>query len=241
MFSALHPAPFDPPAIPTTPLISVVGARGGIGTSTLATSLALVAAEHHDRVALVDGAPRNCLEILAGIDEHAGPTWQDLDRIHHSVGSSVPRGTLGDGQSITVLAWKDMSLVSDSTVRWAIELIRGSHNLVIADAGVMSRPLEHALVESSGAVVLVVPGELRALTHAVHLVPMISAHAQVHLVVAEPSPAGVSSDQVADLLNLPLAGVLQRESRLPVRGEHGQLPTRRLRATADALLATLGF
>jgi hypothetical protein len=212
-----------------------------LGTSSLAVSLAIVASNHHDRVALIDGAPRNGLEVLLGVDEQAGPTWQDLARIEEAGGSALPRRVLSGEDPITVVAWQDLDPIPVSTVRWAVDLVREHHDLVIADVGSFDSAAERQLVEGSGAIALVVPGELRALTHAVHLVPVLLSVAPVHLVVARPSPSGITDDEVADLLNLPIAAVLEREPKLAVRGEHSQLPTRRLRATAQSLLAAVGL
>lgn len=225
------------PDIPGTPLIGIVGARGGIGTSTLAAALALVAAERYERVALIDGSPRNGLEVLLGIDEHQGPTWQELARSH---GASRRRQSHGD-EGVTVLAWQAMDQVPDSLARSAVESLRDSQELLIADVGTVSTPLERALLDGAGAIVFLVPGEVRALTYAAHLTPVLQDIAPVHLVVCQPSPTSIADDEIADLLNLPLAGVLQRESRLPVRGEHGQLPTRRLLATVRAVSSAVGI
>lgn len=222
--------------IPATPVISVLGARGGVGTSTLAVALTQVAALQHNRVALIDGAPRNGLEVLMDAD---GPAWQDLDRFHASGNATIPTRYLN--AATLVVGWQQLSEISIPTATWAVEAIRTTHDLVIVDAGTFSTPMEQHLVQGSGAIVLLVPGELRALTYAVHLVPTLHAIAPVHLVVAKPSPSGMSDAEIAELLNLPLATTVQRESRLPVRGEHAQLPTRRLCASAEAVLSVLGL
>lgn len=225
------------PDIPVTPLVGVVGARGGIGTSTIAATLALTAVDHYDRVALIDGSPRNGLEVLLGRDEHAGPTWQELARFEgggHRRRSHVEQG-------VTVLAWQAMDEPPEAVARSAVESLRGTHDLLIADVGTASTPLERVLLQGAGAIVFLVPGELRALTYAAHLTPTLRSIAPVQLVVCQPSPAAIPDEEIADLLNLPLASVMERESRLPIRGEHGQLPTRRLLATVRAVSAALGI
>lgn len=222
-------------------LVSVVGARGGLGTSTFAAAVALVGAEHQ-RVALVDGSPRNGLEVLLGRDDHTGPTWQMLARLHEAGGTVASTRMATDDDLVpTVLAWESLGSTSEALSRWAVDLLRATHDLVIADAGTCSTPTERALINESGAIVLLVPGEMRALTYAAHLVPTLAGIAPIHLVACPPSPSGIPENEIADLLNLPLAAVLEREPRLPVRGEHAQLPTRRLRAAVISLFDALGI
>lgn len=222
-------------SIAGSPLITFLGARGGLGTSTLLSAVAVAASNHH-RVALIDGAPRNGHELLLGMDEHAGPYWQES----LSAPFAAERSMVDDDR-LTVLAWKDLSAPEEAVVDATISGFQRTHDLLMADAGTVSSPLELSLLERASALVFLVPGELRPLTYAAHVATLLSDIAPTHLVVCEPSPTGVHADHIADLLNLPLAAVMNRESRLPLRGEHAQLPTRSLATTAKTLLKALGL
>lgn len=223
-------------AISGTPLVAFVGARGGVGTSTLAATCALLAAEQQ-QVALIDGSARNGLELLLGRDDHAGPFWQDLMSATHTI---ADRAVNGEGD-LTVMAWRSMEIPSDQVVTAAIDALARTHPLLIADVGTASSSMERLILARASAIALLVPGELRPITHGAHLVPLLSQIAPTHLVVCEPSPTGVSADELADLLNLPLAAVMQRDSRIPLRGEHSQLPTRSLRTTGRNIITALAL
>jgi MinD superfamily P-loop ATPase len=228
----------NPEDLSGVPLVTFLGARGGLGTSTLAAAVAAEAAATHP-VALLDGAPRNNLELLVTPDDHDGPDWHALERMcEQSVTPLVPRSA---DRALTVVAWSTPAAVTVATVEWTLKALEREHALVIADAGTGASEIERALLSRSSAIVLLVPGELRPLTQAVHLVPSLTAIASVHLVACRPSPSGISDDHLADLLNLPIAATFDRDGRLPIRGEHAQLPTRSLRATARQVMSALGL
>jgi MinD-like ATPase involved in chromosome partitioning or flagellar assembly len=224
-------------SISGSPLVAFVGARGGVGTSTLVATCALIAGEHHERVALLDGSPRNGLELLLGMDDHQGPYWQDFI----DTPSRVSDRSSPPDQSLSLLAWRNRIPPDRNTVPTVVDAFQRSHSLLFADCGALESTTEEALLQRASAIVLVLPGELRPLTSAAHMVPLLNSIAPTQLVICEPSPTGIGHDHLADLLNLPIAAVLARESRLALRGEHAQLPTRSLRATARNVLRAVGL
>jgi MinD-like ATPase involved in chromosome partitioning or flagellar assembly len=224
-------------SIAGSPLVAFVGARGGVGTSTLVATCATMASQHHERVALLDGSPRNGLELLLGRDDHQGPYWQDFLSMPVR---TVERAPARD-EELSLIAWRNRTPPDWNTVLSVVDGYQRSHSLLFADCGVLESSTEEALLQNASAIILVLPGELRPLTNAAHLTPTLTAIAPTQLVICEPSPTGISHDHLADLLNLPIAAVLARESRLALRGEHAQLPTRPLRATAKNILRALGL
>src|SRR5665648_314116 len=93
--------------------VTVVGAAGGVGASTLAALLARRRAADGARVALVDLDPgRGGIEVLLGIEAQAGARWSDLAQV---------RGTLAGGDLDGLLPrWHGVDVLStdrhDTTV-----------------------------------------------------------------------------------------------------------------------------
>ena len=85
--------------------VTVVGAAGGVGASTLAALLARRRAADGARVVLVDLDPgRGGIEVLLGIEAQAGARWSDLAQV---------RGTLAGGDLDGLLPrWHGVDVLS---------------------------------------------------------------------------------------------------------------------------------
>ena len=117
-------------------VVGLVGARGGLGASTLAAALARVAARAGVRTALADLDEGGGIELLLGIEHDPGPRWADLraDRT----------GFPADALSLALPRWNGVSVLSGDErggpdaggpgVADALAALASEHDLLVLDA-----------------------------------------------------------------------------------------------------------
>jgi secretion/DNA translocation related CpaE-like protein len=236
------------PGDPGAAVVGVVGARGGVGASTLAAALALRV--HVDglgpvprwrrtgggrsggargtRVVLVDLDPSGGgLDVHLGIEGVAGVRWPDL---------AGARGEVS-GPELTALlpTWNGMAVLSGD--RWrpgpappevvpdVLDALASSHDLVILD-------LDRCEVHGGGpavahctTVLVVTPRDLQSVAGVVAMrAALQSAVSDVRLVVAGPAPGGLGALEVAHVVDLPVAATVPRDRRVPGLVERGAGP-----------------
>lgn len=88
-------------------MLGVLGASGGVGSSSLATALAVRAAAAHRQVALVDAHPWcGGLDVFAGLDHQPGLRWADLREVRGDVDPFRLVAELpGDSSGLHCLSW----------------------------------------------------------------------------------------------------------------------------------------
>ena len=126
LLSAQHP--------PRARIVAVVGARGGLGTSTFLLHLARACAAAGARVALLDADPAGGLGLLIGDDVVPGLRWRDLP---------ADEAAFRPDRLVPVLpTWLGMPILTGdgrggapgpTAVGPALEALRAHHDLVIVD------------------------------------------------------------------------------------------------------------
>lgn len=213
------------------PLVGVVGGRGGAGASTLAAALAS-AATARGSVLLVDADPCGPgLDLLLGGETAPGLRWPDLVGVSGPVRPAVLLDALPVVEGISLLAWGPASGRGAEPGPGAVDALlrsaRRSHDLVVVDLPRQGGVERAAALQRLDTVLVVVPAEVRAAVAATHVLPGLVAHvADVRLVVRGPSPAGLSADAVADVLELPLACSMRSQPGLAAQLERGGPPVR---------------
>ncbi len=87
-------------------VIGVLGATGGLGVSTLATTLAMRSAVALGASLLVDGHPRGGgLDVHVGLDGEQGLRWADLAAVRGEMESAAVLSGLPSAQGCRVLSW----------------------------------------------------------------------------------------------------------------------------------------
>lgn len=219
----------------TSMTVRVVGGSGGLGASTLAAALALRAATHSIRAALVEldwcagGA-----DVLVGIERQSGWRWPDL---------AAATGHLGDLTQhlpslcgVNVLATgRDPTEPSASAVAAVLASLGRSHELVILDSGTATEPLHPV-----DADVVVVGGEVRQVLAArARLATWGLTHPHV---VLRSHPGSLAPALVADALDQPVAAVLPTDRRLAADLRSGVPPhrSRRMARVCEQVLSRIG-
>ncbi len=208
-------------------VVGVVGARGGVGSSTLA---ALVASRSSRRTAtvLVDlDEAAGGIDVLVGLEEEAGARWPDL---------AQARGDL-DGHDVVALLprWGRVAVLSaDRSRPGRVEpgaaldvvdaLVRAS-GCVVVDLGRAAVLAGHPVVGRCDRVALVAGRDLRSVAGALALRGAFG-EVSVGLVVRGPAPGGLGTDELADAVGLPVLWAGRADRALTRAAEQGVLTAR---------------
>ncbi|HWG99091.1 MAG TPA: septum site-determining protein Ssd [Pilimelia sp.] len=223
--------------------VAVLGGRGGAGASVLAVGLAVTAVRTRLGTLLVDADPLGGgLDILLGWEDVDGLRWPALAEADGRVDPPTLVGALPGRGDLALLSWDrgEPVPVGAEAMAAAVEAGRRGRDLVVVD---LPRRLDDAAVlalESADRVLLVVPAELRATAAAARVAAVVARHGvDLSLVVRGPAPSGLSAREVAEALNLPLAGTLRPEPGLARALEHGRAPASTGRGPLAALCQRL--
>ena len=230
-------------AVDPAPVIGVIGGRGGAGATTLATALAVTAAELGHRALLVDADPLGGgIDLALGGELLHGLRWPDLMRAEGRISSAALAAALPsvDGLAVLSCARQDGGPIPVEAMRSVLAAGTRGADVLVVD---LPRRLDGAATEAVAAatmVLLVVPAEVRASAAAARVADTVTPHcADVRVVVRGPSPSGLSAGAVADVLALPLAAELRSETAVLRALERGDVPTARRRGPLAVLSARL--
>ena len=217
----------EPPAVGGA-VVAVVGGRGGAGATTLATALALTAAREGRRTLLVDGDPLGGgIDLVLGGEDRSGLRWADLSTTRGRVPGAALLGALPRLGDLSVLSWdrgetRELPAAAMETV---VDAGRRSCELVVVDLPRYVDDCFGAVASLADVVLLVVPAEVRATVAAARVAARVAALCgDLRVVVRGPAPSGLSADEVARVLGLPLAASLREEPALAQALEHGEPP-----------------
>lgn len=214
---------------PAARAVAVIGGRGGAGASVLAGGLAVTAARAGLRTLLVDADPLGGgLDLVLGWEELDGLRWPALVGADGRVDVlALVRALPGEGD-LVALSWDrgDLLQLPTAAMAAALDAARRGRDLVVVD---LPRWLDEPAVTALQAVdqaFLVVPAELRATAAAARVAAQAGQHcANLSVVVRGPAPGRLKAKEIAQALDLPLAGTLRPEPSL-IRGlERGEAPT----------------
>ncbi len=211
-------------------LLAVIGGSGGVGTSTTAAGLALVAARRGTRAALVDlDEGGGGLDLLLGAEQQDGWRWPRL---------AGARGFLGDlrGQlpvvegvdllSVDRLATAAPRLAAEVVEPVLLSLLR-SHALVVVDLPREPTPAASEVLRQADEVLLVVRADVRGVAAGRASARALSPACTTLRVLARCARRGVvASDAAAEALGLPPAGVVPDDPAVALAAERGEPPAR---------------
>jgi secretion/DNA translocation related CpaE-like protein len=194
------------------------------------------------------------LDLLFGLESAPGPRWSDLAGWRdgrlcgRSLRLALPTyGAPGTAQArsgaselgfdprtaagLPVLTWPrgpatgEDPPVAAATVRAVLSALAQAGDLVVVD---LPRHLDEASTEAlamAAVPLLVVPAEVRAALGAARLAAGVRlVNSDLRVVVRMPSPGGLASCDIADVVDAPLAGVIGTDRRMAEAAEHGEPP-----------------
>jgi secretion/DNA translocation related CpaE-like protein len=212
-------------------LAVIAGSCGGAGASTVATALALAAVPAlPGGVLLVDGQGwGGGLDLLLGAERAQGLRWPELGGLSGRVAGSALVAALPEAHGVPVLAASRDTPgdVPEEALAAVVTGARDAGRGVVVDLPGTGAPAESVLGEAD-LVVLIVPARLRAAAAARALLsapadrPRPWAGARV---VTRTVPAGLSRQEVADVVGRPVLAELGHDRSAVARGERGEPPS----------------
>lgn len=216
--------------------LSLIGASGGLGTSTLAVSLALVAAHYKQRCVAVELAKNGSgLDLLVGQEFGAGVRWSDLLSARGELGPLDESLLSVERAWLLPLGRENPELPSAPAIRAVLSSLRRSLDLIVVDAG--NEPLTEADVQ-----VLLVGADVRCVAAARAMAQRTGLTPSAVVVRTGPGRR-LSPSAVSAALGVPALGVLREDSNVARAAELAQPPlglhTRRYRKDVERIWAGL--
>jgi secretion/DNA translocation related CpaE-like protein len=226
-------------------LVSLIGGSGGVGVSTLATTVALAAQRRGLRSLLLDADPLGGgLELVLGAERAEGLRWHDFDATDGRIGAGSLADVLPVHRGVSTLSWdrSGTGVLPRAVPSVLAAAVRG-FDLVVAD---VPRHLDEPgadIVGRSVLTVLVVAEDICGVAAARHVLAGLQQLASSIVVVSVARPGGIGPAAVSESLGLPVL-VRHRVDRR-VRGSvdrgHGPGRSRAARRTASTLLDAMGL
>lgn len=206
----------EPVAAAGARAVWLLGAGGGLGCTTLAGTLAVLAARKV-RVAAVELDPYGGIDLLFGAEQAPGWRWPELSSAVGQLDSLAGQVPHGSGVDLIAMGRGGFSPPPLEAVRSVADSLARSHELVIFDGG-RDRPALDGV-----RVWLLVGGDVRSVAAAQVLGDEIDLE-DAEVVVRTGPGRSIAPELVADTLGLPLAGTVPTERRLPRMVEAGRAP-----------------
>lgn len=223
--------------------ISVIGACGGVGASTLAVATSALAVRRDLTAVLVDGdSSAGGVDLIMGAEAAVGSRWNDLDGAIGQVGVSELASTLPVHQGVSLVTFGRDAEPVYGAAPVISAAVRG-FDLVVADVPRHLDDLGRELIARSVLTVLVVPRRLGGVVAARALADRLDARTESLAVVTRSCPSAMSRAGVEAQLGLPVLADIGTSRRLPTDVEHGLGPlrTRSVTAAARRILDTVGL
>ncbi|WP_157582264.1 MULTISPECIES: hypothetical protein [unclassified Phycicoccus] len=218
-------------------VLGVIGASGGLGVSTLAVALAVRAVGRVGATVAVDGAPGGgALDVTACVEHVTGLRWADLVEAEGNIdGAALLRELPAEG-SARVLAGRGPA-PPDEVVRAAVSGLSRVCGLTVVDLGCSTW-----LAEQCSDLLLVVGSSARQLADGAGAAERLHDLGVPAALVLRPHRGdALGPEEVAAHLDLPLAGIMRDDPRVPVDADRGRPPGSRgsgaLAGAVDSLLS----
>lgn len=196
--------------------LSFMGAKGGVGTTTLGVHLATYLSECHGKKTLFIDLRREMGHacVYLGIDG-SGHHFQELVRNIARLDSDLLHGFVARHASgIDVLSSPDTiggsRALLHEEIAQAVDFLRGEYDYMIADLGECADSLEHSFLKESSSVYLVSTPEIGAIRDLSRCVDRISMETflneKLQLVINRHNAAhAISAEQIEKAIKLPIA------------------------------------
>ena len=222
-------------------MICVTGGSGGVGTSTLAAALAIVAARQGERSVLVDTDLRGGgIDLLVGAERVDGWRWSRLSRARGHLGELGQQLPCIDGVDVLSMDRGEDAELGAEQLQAVLESVRRSHGVTVVD---ISRDLGMDLVKAipaRAAWLLVARDDIRGVAAGRERVGGLrEAGICPGLVVRRGRAGMLDPHSVADGLGLELAGTLSNDPGLVLAAERGDPPGRAPRSRLAQLASNL--
>jgi secretion/DNA translocation related CpaE-like protein len=225
-------------------VVGVIAGRGGAGASVFASALAQSATGSSEAL-LVDADPwGGGIDLVLGCEGETGLRWPDLTLQGGRLSYTALRDALPQRHGVSVLSGSRTGSDIDAAPLGAV-IDAGSRGgaTVVCDLPRRSTGAVEAVLDAADLVVVVTPADVRSCAAAAAIAPWVSAgNPNAGVVVRGPSPGGLRSADVAQIVGLPLLAAMRAQPGVADALERGGLHLRRrspLAAAARRVLAVL--
>jgi secretion/DNA translocation related CpaE-like protein len=218
------------------PVVGVIAGRGGAGASVFAAALAQSATTMSDAL-LVDADPwGGGIDLVVGCEGETGLRWPDLTLQGGRLSYTALREALPQRHGVSVLSGSRTGSDIDALPLGAV-IDAGSRGgaTVVCDLPRRSTGAVETALDAADLVVVVTSADVRSCAAAAAIAPWVSAgNPNAGVVVRGPSPGGLRSADVAQIVGLPLLAAMRPQPRVADALERGGLRLRRRSPLASA-------
>jgi secretion/DNA translocation related CpaE-like protein len=225
-------------------VVAVVPGRGGAGASVFATALARAASDSSDAI-LVDADPwSGGIDLVVGSAADTGLRWPDLALQGGRLNYVALRDALPRHHGISVLSCgRTGGDIEAAPLGAVIDAGGRGGATVICDLPRRSTAAVEIALEAADLVTVVTPADVRSCAATAALARWVSTlNPNAGVVVRGPSPGGLRSADVAEIVGLPLLAGMRPQHGLAANLERGGLRLQRrspLGTAARKVLAVL--
>lgn len=220
-------------------LVAVLGGSGGVGASTWAAGLAVVAAQRGLRTALVDADPLGGgLDLLLGAERNAGWRWPRLAGARGHLGDLSGQLPYVDGVDLLSVGRGDAAAAVGPTGAEQLQAVlrstSRSHRLTVVDLPRAPDWIAREVGRHADLSLLVVRGDVRGVSAARAVIDRLTDGPRPHLVVRTRRGGALPAAAVADGLDAPLAATVADDNSVRLGAERGDPPARAARSPLAA-------
>lgn len=205
--------------------VAVVPASGGAGASLVACGLAFHARQIFHEVALVD-LDYACasLDIMFGLENQAGMRWHDFSDLSGAISGSDIHRSLPSRDNVALLSHGQLTSAETSIPRSLIlDKLKEVCDLTVMDfPKVSDKNFSSDILSDCDLVLITTTATVRGCASAKRSIASIAGYAKnIELVVRNVPGSNLDPMQIAELLNTPLACVINSDVRIVEQVEQG--------------------
>jgi|LSQX01.2.fsa_nt_gb secretion/DNA translocation related CpaE-like protein len=208
-------------------VLGLLGAAGGVGTSTLTGALAHLAAQRGLRVAVVDLDPRGGgIDVLLGLADRPGWRWPNLIDADGFLGDL--HGHLPRLDDLAVLSHDRTELVAPTAtaILAVLRSLERSHEVVLLDLGSRPGVAELGSLRAMDGALLVCPGDVRGVAGAAQQLRSVDPHVPLAVIQSRIRPGALGPDHISRALGLPVVATIPPDRGVAADAERGDPPGR---------------
>jgi len=205
--------------------VALVPASGGAGASIAACGLAFHARQFFQDVALVDLDQNSAsLDISFGLENNPGMRWHDFSELSGSINGNDVYRSLPSRDAVGLLTHGQLTFAETLIPQRSIlEKLKEACELVVIDLPKASdKNFSIDAVADCDLVLMVTTATVRGCASAKQSIAGLAGHAKnIELVVRNVPGSNLDPMHIAELLNTPLAAVINSDPRIVEQIEQG--------------------
>jgi secretion/DNA translocation related CpaE-like protein len=204
--------------------VGLVPASGGAGASLISCGLAFHARQIFHDVALVDLDENSAsLDITFGLENQPGMRWQDFSNLSGSINGNDILRSLPNRDNVGLLTHGKLTDSTKTPKILVLEKLNESCDLVVIDFPRLSdKHFSIDALTNCDLVLVVTTATVRGCASAKRSIAGLAGYAKnIELVVRNVPGSNLDPMQIAELLNTPLAAIVNTDVRIAEQIEQG--------------------